>query len=292
MRIVPRPSNVATLLALVMSMLVLAMPPVAAAPLDMEAAYLACLDQPEYDAGGAMAGDCMMDQSVVLDLDIETALARAAKNYCSAADRDAITASQSAWIGYRESYCTLIENSPGNTGSWISAGACRLDLTLKRIESLIYVTDHAYAWCRGMQLLRIASHFGDPDGLTQSDEYSGIAWTTRQDGDGRFLDISIDADGRNETIDITSCSYCSSGADCNDGVFLFAGESDEGDVSHAIAHLCTVEGEGPRLEILGPLPAATPERAIFSAANHIDWVIDSGQLRITLDGEDGAVWPE
>jgi uncharacterized protein YecT (DUF1311 family) len=181
-KIVPRPST--ALHALVSSLLVLAAPPVAATPLDIEDVYLACVEQPAYDAGGAMVGDCMIDQSAVLDLDIETALARAAKNCCSAADRDAIAASQSAWIDYRESYCTLIGNSPGNTGSWISAGACRLDLTQKRIESLVYVTDHAYAWCQGMKLLRIASHFGDPDGLAQSDEDSGLAWTPGETATG------------------------------------------------------------------------------------------------------------
>lgn len=106
-----------------------------------------------------------------------------------------------------------------------------------------------------------------------------------------MLDISINVDGRNETIDITSCSYCDSGADCNDGVFLFSRRNDEGE-GHAIANLCTVKGEGPRLEILGPLPAATAARAIFSAANHIGWLIEGDKLRITLDGEDIAVWPE
>ncbi|WIY52421.1 lysozyme inhibitor LprI family protein [Devosia sp. YIM 151766] len=232
----------------------------------------------------------MIDRSAVLDLDIETALARAAKNYCRAADRDAIAAAQSAWLDYRESYCTLIENSPGNTGAWINAGACRLDLTQKRLESLVFLTDHAYAWCRDLQLLRAASHFGDPTGLARSDEEAGIAWATRQDGDQRLLDISL-ADGQRETIDITSCSYCNGGADCDDGIFLFARENDEGDVSHAIANLCTVDGNGPRLEILGPVPAAPPARAVFSATNHIGWVIESGQLRITQDGEQGAVWP-
>ncbi|NMA99106.1 MAG: DUF1311 domain-containing protein [Phyllobacteriaceae bacterium] len=285
-------SDIAILLALTSGVLALAGTPTRAEHFNIGEAYSACLDQPNYALGGAMAGDCMMDQSAVLDLDIETALARAAKNYCSAADRDAIATSQSAWLDYRDSYCTLIENSPGNTGAWINAGACRLDLTQQRLESLVYLTDHAYAWCRGMQLLRITSHFGDPDGLARSDEESGIAWATRQDGDQRLIDISLGAEGQSETIDITSCSYCSSGADCNDGVFLFARENDEGDVSHAIANLCTIEGDGPRLEILGPLPSPTPARATFSATNHIAWVIESGRLRIALDGMDSAAWPD
>lgn len=285
-------SNIAVSLILAASLLLLGGAPIRAETFDLGQGYEACLDQPDYALGGAMAGDCMMDQSAVLDLDIETALSRAAKNYCRAADRDAITASQSAWLDYRDGYCTLIENSPGNTGAWINAGACRLDLTQQRLESLVYLTDHAYAWCRGMELLRIASHFGDPDGLARRDEESGIAWVTRQDGDQSLLDISLGADGHNETIDITACSYCSSGADCNDGVFLFARKNDEGDISHAIANLCTVEGDGPHLEIIGPLPSPTPARTTFSATNHIDWVIESGQLRIALDGMDSAAWPD
>jgi uncharacterized protein YecT (DUF1311 family) len=285
-------SNIAVSLILAASLLLLVAVPVRAETFDLGEAYEACLDQPDYALGGAMAGDCMMDQSAVLDRGIETALARAAKHYCSAADREAIAVSQSAWLDYRDGYCTLIENSPGNTGAWINAGACRLDLTQQRLESLVFLTDHAYSWCRGMELLRIASHFGDPDGLTRTDEESGIAWVTRQDGDQRLLDISLGADGHNETIDITACSYCSSGADCNDGVFLFARKNDEGDISHAIANLCTVEGDGPHLEIIGPLPSPTPARTTFSATNHIDWVIESGQLRIALDGMDSAAWPD
>lgn len=275
----------------VIGLLVLAAAPAAAAPFDISEAYEACLDHPDYALGGAMAGDCMMDQSDALDLDIETVLARVEKNYCRAADRDAIAASQSAWLNYRESYCTLIENSPGNTGAWINAGACRLDLTQKRLESLMFLTDHAYSWCRHMQLVRHASHFGDPEGVTRSDDKGDFAWTASKNGDGRFLEISIGPDERQEVIDISACSYCSSGKDCNDGVFVFAIETDQGDVSHAIAHLCTMENAGPRLEILSSLPADAPARATFSANGHVGWIIEEGQLRITVDADGRTAWP-
>lgn len=154
---------------------------VVASPFDLSEAYEACLSVPDYALGGAMAGDCMNDQSTELDLEIETVLARESKKYCVEDDRDAIAESQWAWFDYRESYCTLIANSPGNTGAWINAGACRLDLTQKRLEDLTYLTDHAYTWCREMQFLMTFSHFGDPTGLARHDKETGALWSTRED---------------------------------------------------------------------------------------------------------------
>lgn len=260
---------------------------------DIQEAYNDCLDIPEYALGGSMAGDCMIDRSAELDLEIETLLARAAKKYCQASDREAIAASQSAWLDYREGYCTLIENSPGNTGAWINGGACRLDITQKRLESLHFLTDHAYSWCGSMQLLGSLNHFGDPVGLSRHDDEAGIAWSVREDADGRFLDISSNQTAVKTSIDITPCNYCSSGTDCNDGVFSFSHEDEDGNLSHGIAHLCTVEPGGPRLHMVELTPSGAPLRTTIDATRHIAWMIDDGRLRIAIDGNDNVLyWPE
>lgn len=283
-------SSIARSAAFACSVLMLTGVPALAEPFDIGAAYEACLEQPEYAIGGAMAGDCMIDQSEILDLAIETAITRAGKNFCTAADRDAIAASQAAWTDYRESYCTLIETSPGNTGSWINAGACRLDLTQQRLNSLVFLTDHAYSWCHDMHLVGALSHFGDPAGLERSNDEAGIAWSTRDDGDRRFIDIALDFAGQREVVEITSCSYCTDGKDCDDGLFVFAGATGDGGTSHAVAHLCTMGTDGALLEILGPLPADAPERTSFAADGHIGWIVEDGSLRITVDGDDHAAW--
>lgn len=260
---------------------------------DINRGYSACLNMPDYALGGSMAGDCFIDQSAELDRIIETMLSQAAKKYCRAADREAIAASQSAWLDYREGYCTLIENSPGNTGAWINGGACRLDLTQKRVQSLFFLTDHAYSWCRKMQLLGPLSHFGDPSGLVRRDDEAGIAWSSREDGAGHFLDLSSNLPLVKATIDVTSCSYCSSGANCNDGVFSFSREDDDGNLHHSIAHLCTTETGRPRLDIVELTHSAAPVRTTIDAARHIAWVIDDGRLRIVVDGNKNALyWPD
>ncbi len=279
--------------ALVLSMTIIVAPieSVVAGQFDINEGYSACLDKPEYAIGGSMAGDCFIDQSAELDLEIETMLARAAKKYCRAADRAAIASSQSAWIDYREGYCTLIANSPGNTGAWINGGACRLDLTQKRLESLFFLADHAHSWCRKMQLLTSVSHFGDPANLVRRDEKTGAGWSTRKDGDGHFLDVFGGQDSASTSIDITSCRYCSRGADCNDGVFMFSREDNTGNIDHSVAHLCTVESGGPRFDIVELTPSA-PVRTSIGAARRIAWVIDDGRLRIMVDEDESALyWP-
>jgi len=260
---------------------------------DLNDAYNSCLDAPDYALGGAMAGDCMIDRSAEIDQQINTALAQAAKKFCRSADREAIKASQAAWLNYRDSYCTLIQNSPGNTGAWINGGACYLDLTQKRLESLIFLTDHAYAWCRGMQLLETLSHFGDPGGVVRRDEEAGIAWSVREVAGKRFLEVSASQTSLEPALDITSCRYCSSGADCSDGVFLFSSEDDAGNLSHRVAHLCTLEASGPRLDMIELVPSEAPSRTTLDAKRQNEWMIEGGGLRIVVDGNDNSqYWPE
>lgn len=260
-------------------------------PFDYEKEYIACVEQWAYSDGGALVGDCFNDQARALDAEIATSLNRATKRFCTDEARAALSAAQAAWATHRETFCRLISASPGNTPSWILGGACRLDLTRKRLEVLRYYLDDAHMWCLPMGFAPAMSHFGDPTGISRSSDDPVFSWEGLQDATSTALQIT-GATGGSHALDTTGCQYCDSGADCSDGVFALLDRttsaqstSDDGFGRAAILHACHMKDGTARIDVVGDLSDGPALSETLTGKESIDWKIDRGRLRVVIDGD-------
>lgn len=249
--------------------------PAGAEPFDFDAEYAACLGEQEYAIGGSMAGDCFIDQAREIEAEIETLLHQVSKRYCSVQDRETLDRAQSLWLEHRELSCTLIENSPGNTGSHIAGGACWLDTARKRLETLRILENNSYDWCRDMRLVPGQSRFGDPADLLE----------TLAD----LKDMPL--------LDPARCAYCEPGADCSEGLFAFEYPASGEDTSAgpamdgALLHACHMPG-GIAFDLIAGLH--TEPRLVHSRKNWqaFDWSVEGRKIVLTDSAGTTISWPD
>lgn len=106
-----------------------------------------CRQNPRFQIGGAMIGDCLMEMSEAIDRQIESTVTAGKDRYCLARDREDYQQSQVDWLAYRERMCDLVERSPDNTPSWVNSAACRLELGKQRLVSLRYTNEYGAPRC-------------------------------------------------------------------------------------------------------------------------------------------------
>jgi len=106
-----------------------------------------CRQNPRFEVGGAMIGDCLMELSEAVDREIETAVAIGERQYCTVQDREDYRQSHADWLAYRTRMCDLVERSPDNTPSWVNSAACRLELGRQRLASLKYTGEYGAPRC-------------------------------------------------------------------------------------------------------------------------------------------------
>ncbi|MEI2417896.1 lysozyme inhibitor LprI family protein [Orrella sp. JC864] len=107
-----------------------------------------CREDPRYrEIAGAMIGDCLLEISSQVDAQIERILARSAQAYCHAEDRALLAQSQQDWLAYRQGWCKLVENSPGNTQAYVNSAACMLKTGRDRLAGLVYIVDYGQPRC-------------------------------------------------------------------------------------------------------------------------------------------------
>ncbi|MBO9357628.1 DUF1311 domain-containing protein [Bordetella petrii] len=94
-----------------------------------------------------MIGDCLLEISGQVDAQIERTLARSAQTYCRSEDRALLARSQRDWQTYRQGWCKLVENSPGNTQAYVNSAACMLETGRQRLASLVYIVDYGLPNC-------------------------------------------------------------------------------------------------------------------------------------------------
>ena len=249
--------------------------PVSAEPFDFDAEYTACLEQEEYAIGGSMAGDCFIDQAREIEAGIETLLHQVSKRFCSAQDRETLDRAQSLWREQRALTCAFIEDSPGNTGSYIAGGACWLDTARKRLETLRILENNSYDWCRDMRFVPGQSRFGDPGDLLE----------TLAD----LKDMSL--------LDPARCAYCEPGIDCSEGLFAFeypasgedtpAGPAMDG----ALLHACQMP-DGIAFDLIAGLH--TEPRLVHSRKGWLafDWSVEGGKIALTDNAGTTISWPD
>lgn len=246
-----------------------------------------CAADPAYAPGGANVGDCLLDRAARLEPLIDTALHRASKRFCDAETRERFRQVQTHWHDYRQAFCSLIEEYPGNTPAYVNAAACHLQATQQRMEALQAVGEAAHGWCLALSFQHEASRFGPPSTASVRHPGSGLEW--RMSSDGGTILVSRD---RTEiaALDAAGCSWCDDGADCSEGVFLFDYPSPaEGDPAFrnlALLHACEAD-DGVRLELARDLLTA-PETALRETGlPSLDWHVDDNAL--TLTASDGTV---
>lgn len=265
---------------------------------DIESVLRSCRDDPRYSIGGAMIGDCLRDHSeAVVEPKIARILHRASKRYCTAESRERLRAAQSHWENYRESYCSLIEDSPGNTPAYVNGSACHLEATQQRLAALSILEDYAYDRCPQLSFLHEASRFGPPQAEPAAHDASGIAWRIADTEEASTLLVEA---GGTETItfDTTGCTYCESDADCSQGTFLFEypvsiadqAAGDRPDFDYALLHACQAD-DGIRFEIASGLldrPRIDLSEVGLAA---FDWNIEHDRIVISSpDQRDGIQW--
>lgn len=106
-----------------------------------------CRQNPQYEVGGAMIGDCLMELSEAVDQEINAAVTAGEGRYCIAKDRKDYRQSHTDWLAYRKRMCDLVERSPDNTQSWVNSAACRLALGRQRLASLRYTDEYGIPRC-------------------------------------------------------------------------------------------------------------------------------------------------
>lgn len=106
-----------------------------------------CRQDPRFEIGGAMIGDCLMELSEAVDREISAAVATGEERYCVAEDRADYRQSHADWLAYRQRLCDLVERSPDNTPSWVNSAACRLELGRQRLSSLKYTNEYGSPRC-------------------------------------------------------------------------------------------------------------------------------------------------
>jgi len=121
---------------------------VGAAERDVSQDIRACREDPRFrETAGAMIGDCLLEISSRVDAEIERRIARAAGTYCRPEDRALLARSQRDWQAYRQGWCRLVENSPGNTQAYVNSAACMLETGRQRLASLVYIVDYGLPDC-------------------------------------------------------------------------------------------------------------------------------------------------
>lgn len=251
---------------------------------DIERTVAACRADPAYAIGGANIGDCLRDVAEKIEPQVATMLHRTAKNLCSSESRRHLRAAQTAWRDYRDVYCSLVENSPGNTPAYVNASMCRLQLTRQRQDALALQENRTFQNCIRLSHQFRASSYGAPDSRGVEHPASEIGWSRSADG----RELRITAGGAPVfAVSVAGCGYCETGEDCSQGVFLFRYPEAEAtrptpyDIDYALLHACRKPG-GIAFDLVSGLKS-TPQVALSGAGlDKFDWVIDYD--RITFSG--------
>lgn len=249
-----------------------------------------CAADPAYEPGGAMVGDCLLDRAAKIEPEIDAVLHRASKRFCDAESRKRLRQVQTQWRAYRQAFCSLVEDFPGNTPAYVNAGACHLQLTQQRMEALLATGEAAYAWCNALFFDDEASRFGAPPDETVRQRRSGIEWRVSASGG----EILVSREGKAiASLDAAGCFYCEGRPDCSEGVFLFDYPSptvkDPYFTDHALLHACSAE-DGSRLELVSDLLASPRTTLRETHLPPLDWRIDYDMITITLSDGTQRTW--
>ncbi len=249
-----------------------------------------CSSDPAYVPGGANVGDCLLDRAAKLEPSITTALHRTSKRFCHAESRERLRQTQKLWADYQRTFCSLIEESPGNTPAYVNAGACRLQAAQQRLEALSGVGDAVTERCLTLSFEHEASRFGRPPAMEAvRHPGSGIVWRVARTA----TDILVLKGGRRAVLDIAGCSYCDDKPDCSEGVFMFEYPSpsahDPFFRNYALLHACKAEG-GNRLTLVQDL-LTTPKTALQeSGLPSLDWYVDGNAISIKVADGTTRTW--
>lgn len=249
-----------------------------------------CARDPAYRPGGANVGDCLLDRAVKLEPRIASTLHRTSKRFCHAESRERLWQAQKLWTDYHRAFCSLIEESPGNTPAYVNAGACTLQATQQRLEALRSVGDAVTERCLMLSFEHEASRFGRPPAVEPvRHPGSGIVWRVSRAGNKIF----VRKGGRFAALDATGCSYCNDKPDCSEGVFLFGYPSPTANnpafQDYALLHACKATG-GTRLTLVRNL-LTKPETALEEAGlPSLDWHVDGDAITINISDGTTRTW--
>lgn len=255
----------------------------------------ACREDPRFNTiGGAMIGNCLLEKADQVEAETRLMLRDQAKAYCRADERKAFVQTQAQWQSYRDGWCGIVADSPGNTPAYVNAMACRLTSAQDRRRQLQSLDDHGLPNCPFFKLDKQAGHFGDPAGMRMQIRATSSFWQMEKGSAGTIQLVRADANGNRPLgdIDVSACAFCDPKAeDCDDGVFGLESRLTQNKENY-LFFACHMSKGGRLLELHRVSETQPPERVWrVEQADGFDWQLDVEHLRVIPPNGPVMAWP-